>query len=336
MALGHIQDRTQNWPGRCRARVWRGFTLIELLVVISIVALLVAVLLPALGKARAAAKDLLCATQLRQIGMATLNYATDFSDYVPPHYSYDTNHASNYNDNIYIPGNPIQSNMILMRPHTNYAAPGFQVGLGYLFPHYINGGEVFYCPLNVYNGKDPGATAEVNNTTYDSYPLAFNDFGERGNIRSTYAYPAIVDDLASQRRALGHTPNGNYWNYYRQWGGYKLPAPFGTLAGRSLTDEDMMTGGVSFIYPRAEDNARVGKPLAWDYGTAGNYYNKTWVNHDLRLTNVVFWDGHVIRYPHAQKLWDTKSYSFGYQGNTHFSATNIYAWYDKGLDIIGD
>lgn len=47
----------------------RGFTLIELLVVISIVTLLVAVLLPALTKARHAAKATICANQLRQVGL---------------------------------------------------------------------------------------------------------------------------------------------------------------------------------------------------------------------------------------------------------------------------
>ena len=63
-----------------------GFTLIELLVVISIIALLIAILLPALGQARQTALTMQCSSNLRQIGIGYHIYANDFEDYLPMSY----------------------------------------------------------------------------------------------------------------------------------------------------------------------------------------------------------------------------------------------------------
>ena len=72
--------RTRNNP--------KGFTLIELLVVVAIIALLISILLPSLRLARENARLVVCASNLRQVGVAFTIYETDHG--APPIGSYNT------------------------------------------------------------------------------------------------------------------------------------------------------------------------------------------------------------------------------------------------------
>ncbi len=114
-----------------------GFTLIELLVVIAIIAILAAILFPVFAQARAKARQSSCVSNLRQIGMAALQYASDYDGQVLR----DASINSVIDVNVF--GEAV--------PQRGYAEAYYWQTLW--FP-YTKNAQVFLCPGNAEDYKD--------------------------------------------------------------------------------------------------------------------------------------------------------------------------------------
>ena len=115
----------------------KGFTLIELLVVIAIIALLVSLLLPALNKAREGAKKTKCLVQLKQMGVATYQYAHENKQKIMP--SVVTNPIATTTES--------WRTLLTHEVNRNTGEVLFFWNHGYLFEAgYIDDGRIFYCP----------------------------------------------------------------------------------------------------------------------------------------------------------------------------------------------
>jgi len=136
-------------------KVKNGFTLIELLVVIAIIAILAAMLLPALGKAKQKAYGAACISNLRQWGLAMTLYLDDDRNIFPlPKIPTATPGSSGYNENT--PGwtdfasfhaaGQGDSAWFNALPSYIGAKPLWQIGTDFTSTNFMNGKKIFDCP----------------------------------------------------------------------------------------------------------------------------------------------------------------------------------------------
>lgn len=160
----------------------RAFTLIELLVVISIIAMLLAILMPALGSVKERAKRIVCGQQLKQMGIATVTYASDQGDNLPvPYFNGSINPWMAYMAYQINPNATEENNKITSGPYN----------LGYLFDTgIIEDAQVFYCPSAPKEMDIQGIYWQYKNYV-GSLPWPFTndpDYWHAHNVRISYSY----------------------------------------------------------------------------------------------------------------------------------------------------
>lgn len=138
-----------------KSRPARGFTLIELLVVIAIIAILAAMLLPALAKAKARAHGIACLGNVRQLQVAWLMYAEDHNQVMPPHSPVNVGGVWRDIHPSWVLGNAqVDGNL------TNIAS-------GLLFP-YTRSAGIYACPADRSTAPVPGGIKQRRIRSYTS------------------------------------------------------------------------------------------------------------------------------------------------------------------------
>ena len=200
---------------RCRKPLY-GFTLIELLVVISIIALLIALLLPAVKKAKAHARLVQCFSNQRQLLQGIHSYAADYGGAIPPSFDYNTGDVYPARNNpIYYQA--FFSQLWLPYTHNLFGPPGYKC-LGKLYEQeYLTDADIFFCPEDTGEFAEKGSVAkrksdlihaEGQSMTAYSYRSAIDESDDGNSAGTVFSLtpsdhvPIRLDDMASAGRAL--------------------------------------------------------------------------------------------------------------------------------------
>jgi prepilin-type N-terminal cleavage/methylation domain-containing protein/prepilin-type processing-associated H-X9-DG protein len=188
----NLQGKRGRGFNRACWRILNGFTLIELLVVMAIIAILAALILPALAGARAKARTITCLNNQRQLGLACQIYTDDFNDRLPYNLGESEirqavaqNQYLNWNSSImdWEPAHPDNTNILLVT----------RGGVG---PYTGRSAKIYKCP----------------NDNYVSDLQAAEGWSAR--VRS-YSMNAMIGDAGEFSKSGANVNNPNYRQFFK-------------------------------------------------------------------------------------------------------------------------
>ena len=175
---------------------WSGFTLIELLVVLAVIAILAGLLFPVFAKAREKARQVTCLSNLRQLGLATLQYTQDNNELMP-----------GATDNTW--GAGTRGGWMFYKVFPAFTPGGFDPSQGSLYP-YVHSAGVYVCPDDAV-GQASGNSYAINACV--DKPLVVNGL-RAGRHLAAFDNPASWMLFGEEAFGDSYTASTNDGYYY--------------------------------------------------------------------------------------------------------------------------